>query len=232
MKIPLSKRSLIPAPSSCSPTPPGVCWFHKKHGEKALKLQETLFHVGKLAVRQVETPVQPAGSPPVASAPEEFCSSSLIFLKDILSNHEFLVDSGASVSVFPGPKSSSVEGVLLLMADGSPMFCSGSLIIPLQFSCDSGSKVYTWTFQQAPVSVPLLGLDFLEHFNLLVDIKKQRVVHGNCPEDVFIYPSPGPQPAFKSVAFLSSPQQVQKLLEEFPDVLSFNRFTPSLNLDG
>ena len=90
-----------------------------------------MYHVGKLAVRQAETPIKPAGSPPLASAPEEFCSSFLIFLKDILSDPEFLVDSGASVSVFPGPKSSSVNGGHLLMADGSPMICSGSRIIPL-----------------------------------------------------------------------------------------------------
>ena len=89
-----------------------------------------MFHVGKLAVRQVETPVQPAGSPSLALASEEFCSSSLIFLKDILSERKFLVDSGVSVSVFPGPKSSSVDKVHLLTTDGSPMICSGSRIIP------------------------------------------------------------------------------------------------------
>ena len=77
-----------------------------------------MFHVGKLAVRQVELPVQPAGSPPLASAPEAICCSSLIFLKDILSDREFLVDSSASVSVFPGPKASSDDGVGLLKADG------------------------------------------------------------------------------------------------------------------
>ena len=63
----------------------------------------------------------PTAGPPVASAPEEFCSSTLLFLKDILSDREFLVDSGASVSVFPGPRSSSNDGVCLLTADGSPM---------------------------------------------------------------------------------------------------------------
>ena len=180
-----------------------------------------MFHVGKLAVRQVETPLQPASSPPLASAPVEFCSSSLIFVKDILLDREFLVNSGASVSVVPGPQSSSVNRVCLLTVKGSPMICSGSCIIPLPFSCGSGSKVYTWNFQLAPVSIPLLGADFLDYFNLLVDIKDRKVVHADCPEDVVIQFSPGSQPAFKSVFFLSAPQQVQKLLEEFPDVISF-----------
>ena len=39
-KIPLSKRSPTPAPTSRSLTPPGACWFHKKHGEKALNCRK------------------------------------------------------------------------------------------------------------------------------------------------------------------------------------------------
>ena len=137
----------------------------------------------------MEFPFQPAGLfdklPEPEPEPEpELCSFSLLFLKDILSDREFLVDSSASVYVFPGPKSASSNGVRLLTADGSPMICSGTKIIPLRFSCGSGSKVYTWTFQLAPVSVPLLRADFLEHFNLLVDIKGRKVVHAQCPEDV------------------------------------------------
>ena len=153
------------------------------------------------------------------------CSYFLLFLKDILSDREFLVDSGASVSVFPGPKSTSSDKVRLLTADGSLMICSGTKIIPLQFSCCSGSKVYTWTFQLAPVSVPLLGADFLEHFNLFVDIKGRKVVHIQCSEDVVLYASPTPQPAFRCASFLSAPPQIQKLLSEYPDVLGSDGFT-------
>ena len=40
MKIRLSKRSPTPAPSPISPTPPGACWFLKKHGEKALNCRK------------------------------------------------------------------------------------------------------------------------------------------------------------------------------------------------
>ena len=105
------------------------------------------------------------------------------------------------------------------------MVYSGTRLIPLRFSCGSGSKVYTWNFQLAPVSVPLFGADFLEHFNLLVDIKGRKVVHADCPEDVVIQASPGPQPAFKSVSFLFAPQKIQELLEKYPDVLSFDGFS-------
>ena len=97
--------------------------------------------------------------------------------------------------MFPGPKSDSSDGVRLLTADGSLMVCSGTKIIPLQFSCGAGSKVYTWTFQLAPVSVPLLRADFLEHFDLLIDTKGLKVVHTQCPESVVPHASPTPQPS-------------------------------------
>ena len=94
-------------------------------------------------------------TPDPVPEPEQ-CSFSLLFLWDSLYDREFLVDLGASNSIFPGPRSNSSKGVWLLTADGSLMVCSGTKIIPLCFSCGTGSKVYTWTFQLAPVSVPLL----------------------------------------------------------------------------
>ena len=57
--------------------------------------------------------------------------SSLIYFKDLLSSRRFLVDSRASVSVFPAPPSASGSGLQLVTADGST--CSGSRIIPLCF---------------------------------------------------------------------------------------------------
>ena len=112
----------------------------------------------------------------------------------------------------------------------SPMVCSGTKSIPLRFSCGKDSKVYTWMFQLAPVSVPLFGADFLEHFNLLFDIKGRKVVHAQCPESVVLHASPTPQPAFRHASFLATPPHIRQLLSKFPDVLSSDRFTAS-NLD-
>ena len=88
--------------------------------------------LGKLVGWQVENPIQPTSSNPIsipASVPaeQEVCCASLLFLRDILSDRDFLVDSGA--------------------------------------------KVYSWNFHLAPVSVPLLRVVFLQHFDLLVDVK-------------------------------------------------------------
>ena len=62
----------------------------------------------------MEAFVHPAGPAPVpvpASVPDKVSCSSLLFLWEILSDKEFLDDSEASVLVFPGPKSTSIDGV-------------------------------------------------------------------------------------------------------------------------
>ena len=92
-----------------------------------------MFLVWKLAGQPVDAFSLPAGS----------TSSFLVYLQDKLSFRQFLVDSGASVSVFLAPASSSTSGVKLLTADGSSVSCSGSRIIPLRF----GSSNFDWMFQ-------------------------------------------------------------------------------------
>ena len=81
-------------------------------------------------------------------------------------------------------------------------------------------------------SVPLLGADFLQHFDLLVDVKGCRIVHTQSPKDVNIHASPNPVPAFCRASFLSAPQCLQKLLSEFPEVLSSDGFTASKPCHG
>jgi len=112
-------------------------------------MQSSLFLVGQLVHRQEDVCTLPAGPSTL---------SPLIYLQDSLSSKRFLIDSAASVSVFPAPRSSSSSsGVRLLTADGSSLSCSGSRVIPLQF----GSHRFKWPFQLAPVAIPILGADFL-----------------------------------------------------------------------
>ena len=71
-------------------------------------MQSPMFLVGKLDGRQVDTFALPAG----------VTSSSLIYLHDLLSKRFFLVDSGASISVFPAPPAKIVSGIKLVTAAG------------------------------------------------------------------------------------------------------------------
>jgi len=173
-------------------------------------MQSSLFLVGKLVHRQEDVRTLPAG--PSTSSP-------LIYLQDSLSSRRFLIDSAASVSVFPAPRSSSSSsGVKLLSADGSSLSCSGSRVIPLQF----GNHRFEWPFQLAPVAIPILGANFLKHYNLLLDVSNQRVFSPDSPTSPsIVLPT---TLDFKSAPLkanlLATPKCISYLLAEFPDVIS------------
>ena len=135
-------------------------------------MQSSVFLVGQLVHRQEDVRTLLAG--PATLSP-------LVYLQDSLSSRRFLIDSGASVSVFPAPRSSSTSsGVRLLTADGSSLMCSGSRIIPLGF----GTHRFEWPFQLAPVAISILGADFLKHYNLILDVSNQfsaSILQPSCP---------------------------------------------------
>ncbi len=121
------------------------------------------------------------GGDVVNMVPAETHSSPLLFLKNKLSSATFLVDTGASVSVFPHlPRSPSApgSGVQLRTADGSPMDTYGSRCLALQF----GSRRFEWNFLLANVSTPILGSDFLRHNHLLVDIAGSHLLDSSTLE--------------------------------------------------
>ena len=96
----------------------------------------------------------------------------LVYLQDALSNRDYLVDTGASRSVFPHRSSAAPTGPRLLMADGRLTKAWGSKLIPLQF----GSRRFQFQFLLADVDQPILGADFLAEFDLLVDTKNHQVL--------------------------------------------------------
>ena len=119
----------------------------------------------------------------INTVPAEFRSSPLLFLKNKLSSAKFLVDTGASVSVFPHlPCSPSApgSGVQLRTADSSPMNTYGSRSLALQF----GSKHFEWSFLLANFSMPILGSDFLRHNHLLVDVAGSRLLDSSTLESI------------------------------------------------
>jgi len=164
------------------------------------------------------------GGDVVNMVPAETHSSPLLFLKNKLSSATFLVDTGASVSVFPHlPRSPSApgSGVQLRTADGSPMDTYGSRCLALQF----GSRRFEWNFLLANVSTPILGSDFLRHNHLLVDVAGSRLLDSSTLEPI-------PAASSNSVnsksglyaALLSTPEEFRDLLSEYPDVVSSKGF--------
>ena len=152
--------------------------------------------------------------------------SNLVFLLDSLSRCKFLVDTRrASVSVFPQSKptaSAPASSVRLLTTGGTPLPCFGTHSILLQF----GSRRFSWSFQLATFSVPILGSDFLRQHSFLVDVARAPVFDADSLEVLSTVSSPSPLDTF-CAHLQTAPREISKLLSEYPDVLSLDGFSAS-----
>ena len=120
--------------------------------------------------------------------------------------------------VFPSPASTSTSGVKLLSAYGSTLSCSGFRTIHLRF----GTCSFEWLFQLAPVSVPILGADFLCRHNLFLDVANQKVFSSSSPS-MCLTSSPLLSSSLRAT-LLSAPKCISDLLSKFPNVLSSDGF--------
>ncbi|GBM98474.1 Retrovirus-related Pol polyprotein from transposon 17.6 [Araneus ventricosus] len=99
-------------------------------------------------------------------------------LADRISKLRFLVDTGADVSVLPkyyASKADSSNELLLLAANGTKISTFGRKRLTLDLNL---RRTFTWPFIIANVNQPIIGVDFLKHFNLLVDVKSGCLIDG------------------------------------------------------
>ncbi len=84
----------------------------------------------------------------------------------------FLVETGASFSVFPHFSTSPPCGPALSGVAGQPIPCWGEK----QFQLSFDGTEFQWPFLLAAIQFPIIGVDFLRHFGLLVDPAGNRLV--------------------------------------------------------
>ncbi|CAI2738444.1 unnamed protein product, partial [Dicrocoelium dendriticum] len=87
----------------------------------------------------------------------------------------FLVDTGAEVSVIPpmpGEPTASLS-TSLSAANGTPIATYGHRSLTLDLGL---RRTFRWVFTVAAVPFAIIGIDFLRHFDLLVDAKRQMIV--------------------------------------------------------
>ena len=122
-------------------------------------------------------------------------NSNLVFLQDLLSGRRFLVDTGASISFFPQTvptPSAPLFQTKLLTTGSSPLPCFGAPSIPLSF----GFRLFSWSFQFSPVSISILGSNFLYNHALLVNVAKARVLDADSLDVLCAVSSPAPSDLF------------------------------------
>lgn len=111
----------------------------------------------------------------VASDPV-LMSSRRLFMTDKVSKQQFLVDTGADVCVYPRsllPGKRNKTGYELYAANNTCIATFGLVTLTLDFGL---RRTLTWRFIVADVAKPIIGVDFLHHYDLLVDVRRQSLV--------------------------------------------------------
>ena len=140
--------------------------------------------------------------------------NSLLFIVDDISAKRFLVDTGASVSVFPASHKDRHGGVRtpsLVAANGTNIATYGTR----EMSLSLDRRNYTWPFIIADVRTPLLGADFLQANALLVDLQSRRLINATSFASSALQQSDEPALHLHHV---TSDDPYMRILDEFPAI--------------
>ncbi|XP_050093846.1 uncharacterized protein LOC126576581 [Anopheles aquasalis] len=136
-----------PRSGRSTPSAPSICWYHATYGDAATRCRSPCTR---------STTVHPSQQPSTGV--------------------EFLIDSGAELSLYP--RSRKVRNVtptdaILIAANGTRIPAYGETIIEISLGL---RRSFVWRFIVADVATAIIGADFIAHYDLLVDLKGQRLV--------------------------------------------------------
>ncbi|GFX54010.1 hypothetical protein TNCV_1155411 [Trichonephila clavipes] len=98
--------------------------------------------------------------------------SCRLYLYDKSTDKQFLIDTGAVLSVIPANKQRNNK-VSLFAANGLKINTFGTEMLKLDLGL---RRQFTWSFIIANVSKAIIGADFLKKFGLLVDLKRKCLI--------------------------------------------------------
>ncbi|XP_053616800.1 uncharacterized protein LOC128678914 [Plodia interpunctella] len=142
-------------------------------------------------------------------------TSFRLFIKDRTTGLNFLIDTGANVSVLPARKLDKKQHVptnYFYAANGSSIPAYGERIVLLNLGL---RRPYKWTFVIAAVQRPILGADFLHHHNLMVDLTGKKLIDGKtnlCIQGSIHSASQG------SLRTIDTNKPYHDLLAKYPDI--------------
>lgn len=141
--------------------------------------------------------------------------SRRLFVTDSVSGRRFLIDTGSDLCCYPRNYLKSHHTVTdydVRAANGSAIKTYGIINLRLNFGL---RRDFRWNFVISDVSTPIIGADFLSHYNLLPDCHKQRLVDGSTKLSIPVSISNCNQVSIKTIA-VDSPYA--KILLDFPNI--------------
>lgn len=145
-------------------------------------------------------------------------SSSRLYITDKNSQQRFLVDTGSDLCCYPRRLLRgrfSATNYELSAANNSSIKTYGCTPLRLDFGL---RRDFTWRFVIADVALPILGSDFLAHFQLLPDCFHKRIIDGRTGLTTQCSRANVSQPSIKTLA-IASKTPFHEILAEFPELV-------------
>ena len=141
-------------------------------------------------------------------------------------SYNFLIDTGASISLIPFNTSLPTlrpTGISLQTASQSKIECYGELDVNI--ALPKLRRTFNWSFVVAKVSQPILGIDFLSHYGLIIDCKLRQLIDTETNRKVSL-PSSDSESFSFSISFDNIDPRARSLISSFPNL------TAPLNLSA
>lgn len=144
-------------------------------------------------------------------------SAGRLFVTDRRSKMQFLIDTGSDLCVFPRSalkQRRERTEFELCAANGSAINTYGYVQLNLNFGL---RRDFVWRFIVADVTKAIVGVDFLSHFNLVVDVRNKclidRLTNLSTVATVIV-----PDSVILSVKVVTGDSKFHRLLSEFPEI--------------
>ena len=155
---------------------PDLCYYHSRFGEQAFKCCPPCSWKPK-PENSNEPGRQISFSGTIRGGPDELMPG-LIFVKDPETHIRFLIDTGSEFSLLPcaRPFDHPSRTKWLHAANDTkvPVFEPVTLTVSLNLE-----RPFTWTFLRADVRYATIGLDFLRHFGLSVNVVTKTLIENH-----------------------------------------------------
>lgn len=135
---------------------------------------------------------------------------------DPITAYRFLIDTGADLSALPKDKSTeyTANPRILYAANGTQISTYGYKRITISLGLD---RFFSWSFIIAEVDCPIIGSDFLHHYNLMVDVRGKQLIDRSTLKMITGVLATNKTPSIKAIQ-----QPYEALLARFPNITHLN----------
>lgn len=144
-------------------------------------------------------------------------SCRLLYVTDHTNSLSFLIDTGAEVSVLPASSTDRKcqQDFSLCAVNNTSIATFGKRSLTVNLGL---RRTFRWIFVVADVQKPIIGADFLRHFELLIDLKRQRLIDTHTQLNIHCLSASQETSPSPMLTRSTDRNEFESLLAEFPEI--------------